>query len=232
MSVLQLQLDGHALVLRRCRVAWPAERADELEPAVTLGLRHLGVDAGDLDAAVGKAMRALRLTLGDDTGRWILGHHSEAYCEWPLTVHDEVAGHYVIDRTFVDDSGFRWIIDYKTGEHLDLDRDDFLDREQARYREQLENYARIVRLLETRPIRLALYFPLFADWRGDLFAAGLSSNAIVRIEVNGDEAKEAERYAMGARIRSLAQGPDGALWVLEDERAGSQGRLLKLTPKD
>ena len=37
---------------------------------------------------------------------------------------------------------------------------------------------------------------------------------------------------MGARIRSVAQAPDGALWVLEDERAGSQGRLLKLTPKD
>ncbi len=73
---------------------------------------------------------------------------------------------------------------------------------------------------------------LFADWHGDLFAAGLSSNAIVRMEVNGDAAKEAERYPMGARIRSLAQGPDGALWVLEDERGGSQGRLLKLTPSD
>ena len=145
--------------------AWPAGRVDELGPAVTLGLRHLGVDANDLDAAVGKAMRALRLTLGHETGRWILGHHTEAHCEWPLTVHDDVAGHYVIDRTFVDDSGRRWIIDYKTGEHLDLDRDAFLDREQARYRGQLENYARIVRLLETRPIRLALYFPLFADWR-------------------------------------------------------------------
>ena len=71
---------------------------------------------------------------------------------------------------------------------------------------------------------------LFADWRGDFFAAGLSSSAIVRIEVDGDEAKEAERYPMGARIRSIVEGPEGALWVLEDERAGSQGRLLKLTP--
>ena len=89
----------------------------------------------------------------------------EAHCEWPLTVHDEVARHYVIDRTFVDEAGVRWIIDYKTGEHLDLDREAFLDQEQERYRGQLDNYARIVRRLESRPIRLALYFPLFAEWR-------------------------------------------------------------------
>ncbi|NIV17865.1 MAG: PQQ-dependent sugar dehydrogenase [Woeseiaceae bacterium] len=71
----------------------------------------------------------------------------------------------------------------------------------------------------------------FSDWRGNLLAAGLSSNAIVRIEIDGDAAREVERYDMGARIRSITQGPDGALWVLEDERRGSQGRLLKVTPK-
>jgi len=73
---------------------------------------------------------------------------------------------------------------------------------------------------------------LFLDWRGDLLAAGLSSQAIVRIEIDGDEAHEAERYPMGARIRSVVQGPGGELWVLEDERDSSTGRLLKLTPKD
>jgi glucose/arabinose dehydrogenase len=36
---------------------------------------------------------------------------------------------------------------------------------------------------------------------------------------------------MGVRIRTVVEGPDGALWVLEDERGGSGGRLLKLTPK-
>ena len=71
---------------------------------------------------------------------------------------------------------------------------------------------------------------LFDDWHGDLIAAGLSSQSLVRIEVRGDEAREIDRYPMGARIRSVAQGPDGALWALEDERRSSQGRLLKLTP--
>ena len=73
---------------------------------------------------------------------------------------------------------------------------------------------------------------LFADWRGNLIAAGLSSAALVRIEVDGGEAREVDRYAMGARIRSVNQGPGGALWVLEDERGNSQGRLLKLTPRN
>ena len=73
---------------------------------------------------------------------------------------------------------------------------------------------------------------LFTEWRGDALAAGLGSRAIVRIEIDGDSAREAERYEMGARIRSIDEGPDGALWVLEDERGSSQGRLLRLTPRD
>jgi len=71
---------------------------------------------------------------------------------------------------------------------------------------------------------------LFGAWRGDALAAGLSSKAIVRIELDGDDAREVERYEMGARIRAVTEGPDGALWVLEDERDDSRGRLLKLTP--
>lgn len=70
----------------------------------------------------------------------------------------------------------------------------------------------------------------FAGWRGNALAAGLSSQAIIRIALDGEKATEVERYPMGARIRSLLEGPDGTLWVLEDERRESQGRLLKLTP--
>lgn len=73
---------------------------------------------------------------------------------------------------------------------------------------------------------------LFSDWQGDLLISGLSSQAIIRIEIDGDDAMEAERFEMGARIRNVTQGPDGALWVLEDERDDSQGRLLKLTPRN
>jgi len=72
---------------------------------------------------------------------------------------------------------------------------------------------------------------LFSAWRGQALAAGLSSQAIVRIELDGNAAREIERYDMGQRIRSIVEGPDGAIWVLEDDRGDSNGELLKLTPK-
>ena len=75
---------------------------------------------------------------------------------------------------------------------------------------------------------------LFSGWRGNAFIAGLSSQAIVRVELDGATAQEIARYDMGARIRSVVEGPDGAIWVLEDDDQrrvpGSEGRLLKLTP--
>lgn len=71
----------------------------------------------------------------------------------------------------------------------------------------------------------------FPEWRGNLLAAGLSSRAIIRIEIDGDTAREVERFPMGAPMRSVMQGPQGALWVLEDESREGNGRLLKLTPR-
>lgn len=71
----------------------------------------------------------------------------------------------------------------------------------------------------------------FADWTGNAFAAGLSSQAVVRIELDGESAREVERFEFGQRIRSVAEGPDGAIWVLEDDRGSSDGELLRLTPR-
>jgi len=68
---------------------------------------------------------------------------------------------------------------------------------------------------------------LFANWKGNGFLGGLSGRALVRVEMKGDTAREAERYRWGKRVREVEQGPQGALWVLED---GGGGRLLKLTP--
>lgn len=72
---------------------------------------------------------------------------------------------------------------------------------------------------------------MFSGWRGNALVAGLSSRAIVRIELDGGTAREVERFGMEARIRSIVQGPDGALWVLEDRLGDRGGRLLKLTAK-
>ena len=67
---------------------------------------------------------------------------------------------------------------------------------------------------------------MFADWQGDAMIAGLSSQALIRVEIDGDTATEAARYEIGGRLRSVEQGPDGAIWVAED---GEGGRVLKIS---
>lgn len=70
---------------------------------------------------------------------------------------------------------------------------------------------------------------LFPNWQGNAFIGGLRSRALLRIEITDDRAEEVERFAMSARIREVEQGPDGAIWVLEDKDGG---RLLRLTPNN
>ncbi|PAX07130.1 PQQ-dependent sugar dehydrogenase [Sphingomonas lenta] len=71
---------------------------------------------------------------------------------------------------------------------------------------------------------------LFPQWRGDAFIGGLWSQALVRVDLNGTNAAKGGQWDMGARIREVEEGPDGAIYVLEDGGRGSQGRLLRLTP--
>ncbi len=69
---------------------------------------------------------------------------------------------------------------------------------------------------------------LFPEWKGSALLGGLRSEALVRVEIDSDSAREVERFDMGKRIREIEQGPDGAVWLLEDRDGG---RLLMLTPK-
>ena len=68
---------------------------------------------------------------------------------------------------------------------------------------------------------------MFAAWQGDAILTGLQSHGLVRVHTSGATAVEVQRVSLGARIRSIAEGPDSALWVLED---APTGRLLKLAP--
>ncbi|AVQ85230.1 PQQ-dependent sugar dehydrogenase (plasmid) [Variovorax sp. PDNC026] len=69
---------------------------------------------------------------------------------------------------------------------------------------------------------------MFPKWKGSAFAPGLVSRALHRIEVNGAIAKPAEHWTVGFRVRAVEQAPDGALWLIEDDR---EGGLYRLTPK-
>ncbi len=69
---------------------------------------------------------------------------------------------------------------------------------------------------------------LFPAWRNSAFIGALSGKGLVRVALNGTTAGPIEMWDMKARIRGVRQGPDGAIWLLED---APTGRLLRLTPK-
>ncbi|GAB3818244.1 PQQ-dependent sugar dehydrogenase [Tessaracoccus terricola] len=70
---------------------------------------------------------------------------------------------------------------------------------------------------------------LFPGWKGDAFLGALSGEALQRVDLEGETATEAENWPMGARIRAVEQGPDGAIWLLQD---GNGGHLLELRPAE
>lgn len=70
----------------------------------------------------------------------------------------------------------------------------------------------------------------FPAWRGSAFIGGLSGQNLVRVAIDGTNAREAERWDMGRRIREVEQGPDGSIYLLVDQRRGSGGELLRLSP--
>lgn len=146
---------------------WSAARLASLRPVCRAALARRGVARQALEEAADRVVAALNRCLEDPRGRWILDPgQREARCEYSLTgVLGGQLVHVIMDRTFIDADGVRWIVDYKTGAHEGGGVEAFLDREQERYRDQLERYARLMALREDRPIRLGLYFPLLAGWR-------------------------------------------------------------------
>ena len=151
--------------------AWSTARLDASLPRIRTELAGEGVDDAEQDDAATEVRAALASVLEDERGRWLFAaDHVDAASEWALAgVDDNAIVHVVLDRSFVAE-GVRWIVDFKTGAHEGGDVAAFLDREQERYRDQLERYARFVSALDARPIRLGLYHPLLRGWREWAFA--------------------------------------------------------------
>ena len=143
---------------------WNAARIAAMRESFGKELAARGVAGAQLGAAGERVARALAGALADPRGRWLLGPLEGAKNEYRLTAM--IAGEcrkLVVDRTFVDAEGRRWIVDYKASGHDGTDIAGFLDREQERYRAQLERYA--LALAQGGPAMLGLYFPLLAGWR-------------------------------------------------------------------
>ena len=122
-----------------------------------------GLSGRTLSDATARCEAALTRVLASNHAKRILsGEQSDAHCEWALSSHHGgFISHHVIDRSFIDADGVRWIIDYKTASHEGGDLQGFLAEESARHAPQLQRYAAILGELEPqREIRAALYFPM------------------------------------------------------------------------
>ena len=142
---------------------WDATRIDALRSRFAKELERRGIPPRELKASAEQISVALRNAISDERGRWVLGPHPEARSEHRIRVAGAAgANTYIVDRIFRTAEDVRWIVDYKTSRHEGADREAFLDREQERYRAQLEAYARA---LAPGDATLGLYFPVLAAWR-------------------------------------------------------------------
>ena len=73
---------------------------------------------------------------------------------------------------------------------------------------------------------------MFPGWRGNILASGLGGRHLARLVVDGDRVVGEERLLtdLGERIRDVAAGPDGAVWVITDEQDGKLVRLSVAEP--
>ena len=104
---------------------------------------------------------ALKNSLADERGRWVLGPQRDARSEYRLRFHDKAQTRtLVMDRVFRDAKGTSWIVDYKTSRHEGAGTEAFLERERSRYAPQLRAYAAAL-----PGARTGLYFPQLKAWR-------------------------------------------------------------------
>ncbi|MBJ7512474.1 PQQ-dependent sugar dehydrogenase, partial [Brevundimonas sp.] len=68
---------------------------------------------------------------------------------------------------------------------------------------------------------------MFPGWEGNLLIAGLGGKSLTRLVLDGDRVVGEERLltGLGERIRDVAVGSDGAVWVITDEENGKLVRL-------
>jgi ATP-dependent helicase/nuclease subunit A len=140
---------------------------DARAAACAAGLRELGIGPTEAASTARDIVHRLTHLAREERARWLLfTPHRAAASELRLSglVDDELRN-AVIDRTFIDEDGVRWIVDYKTGAHAGGGLAEFVARELTRYAPQLRLYLTLARRLGPEPVRAALYFPWLGEFR-------------------------------------------------------------------
>ncbi len=144
---------------------WTDEHVDRRARAIRAALISQGVAPAERPSAVAKVVSALKATLQDGKGRWILDAHAEARSEFEISgVLEGEVRRLKIDRTFVE-GGVRWIVDFKVTDIGGGAKNEFLQKQVEKYRPDLDRYAQVMQKLDPRPVRAGLYFPLLREFR-------------------------------------------------------------------
>lgn len=144
---------------------WEGQSESDRHAYVRRQLCRAGLSAGAIPEAALNITTILHRSLSDKRGRWILEPHTESQSEYRLTLAgSDHCDNLIIDRTFVDNEGTRWIIDYKTGDNQEDSLDVFMRKQKDKYAEQMEKYKRAIQSIDQRPIKTGLYFPAIPAW--------------------------------------------------------------------
>ena len=130
-------------------------------------LRAMHVPQDRLEQALQRIVSAVKNVQEDPKARFIFKDYADAANELSLSAYENgQVKPYRLDRTFTDENGVRWIVDYKSTASRHPDPAAFAQQQvDQRHKSQLEHYGKLFRQLNrsagiTQPISLAVYFPL------------------------------------------------------------------------
>lgn len=139
-------------------------------------LEQLSVAENRLDFAIERLRTAVANVQADESSHFLFHDYAIQQNEFSIAaLEDGVVNTYRIDRTFVDSNNVRWVVDYKSTATRNENIDGFIDEQiQHRHKAQLENYGRLMSQIDTRSIRLAVYFPLLKRLRSWPYSGAIS----------------------------------------------------------
>lgn len=139
------------------------QKISYLRPLVLLA----GISSTHSSAIIELCLICIEKMLIHEKGAWLSKQlkNSSAQLELSIsTLSKNELKQFVLDATFLDEKGSRWIIDYKTADYTGEKLNTFLEEQIKFYRPQLEKYAQLMQKIEPRSTNLVLYFPRLEYW--------------------------------------------------------------------
>jgi len=145
---------------------WNQAKLGEMLPSYELWLLQNGLPEKDLPEAMRRVKQSINHALNNSKVCWALQNTlPESATEYPLSsVEGDAVVNHIVDRTFVDNDGVRWIVDYKTSVNDDEKVDTFIAFQTEKYQSQLERYGQLFAQIEQRPQKWVLYFSYLDIW--------------------------------------------------------------------